>query len=90
MTKKNNRPNPDELEEIQMKRHLEKITRDEIESHRRHLQKTNQEHMENILDGIETHGVDVVRSPIFQQTSRTFGNQVVTFNARIFTSSIPQ
>ena len=90
MTKKSNRStqhlSQEELDQI----NNEKAVREEaIEGIRRQMQKANHDHMESVIDGIADHGLDVIKHPIFQHTSRTISNQVVTYQSRIFTSPIP-
>ena len=86
MTRKSTRLNQEEQEQI----NNEKVIREEgIEMTRRQMQKANHDHMESVIDGIADYGLDVVKYPIFQHTSRTINNQVVTYQTRIFTSPIP-
>ena len=81
---------PEELEQLNAIRQAEKLAREEeITAHRRNLQRAHHEHMEHLLDGIEDSGIDVVREPIFMQSSRTIGKQLLTYNTRIFTSQNP-
>ena len=91
MTKKGPRIDPDQLEQMHAIRVAEKMAKDEeIERQRRQMQKCNADHMELILDGIADHGIEIIKHPINQQSSRTIGNQLVTYHSRIYSIPNPQ